>query len=108
LRHLGRLGEAEAAAREALEIIRPQLGPDHNRTREAEGALGAALSAQRRWAEAEPLLLSYHGALESRPGVEGDVREVLERIVEMYIGWGKPDKAAEWRAKLLKEAATAK
>ena len=25
--------------------------------------------------------------------------EALERIVKLYETWGKPDKAAEWRAK---------
>ena len=26
--------------------------------------------------------------------------EALERLVQLYDAWGKPDQAAEWRAKL--------
>ena len=29
--------------------------------------------------------------------------EALERVVHLYESWGKPDKAAEWRAKLTDE-----
>ena len=29
--------------------------------------------------------------------------EALERLVQLYDAWGKPDQAAEWRAKLAKE-----
>ena len=107
LRHLGRLGEAEAAAREALNINRRKLGFDHHGTKEAEGALGAALSAEKRWAEAEPLLLSYHAALESRREIEGSKDEAARQLVELYAASGRPDKAAEWRAKLPKPATPA-
>lgn len=29
--------------------------------------------------------------------------EALERLVQLYDAWGKPDQAAEWRAKLPKK-----
>jgi hypothetical protein len=34
--------------------------------------------------------------------------EATERVVQLYKAWGKPDKAAEWRAKLAKPAGEAK
>ena len=106
LRHLNRPVQAEAAAREALAIyVKSQTSGD-NRVREAEGALGAALLAQRQWQQAEPLLLSFAEALEKNPRVEGDRVEVERQIAEMYDAWGKPEKAKEWRAKL--EAQTVK
>ena len=29
--------------------------------------------------------------------------EALERLVQLYDAWGKPDQAAEWREKLKRE-----
>jgi hypothetical protein len=77
-----------------------RLGLDSPRTREAEGALGRALAKRSGWAEAEPFLLPYAAALETKSGVEGDFREVALEIVRMYEAWGKPEKAKEWREKL--------
>jgi eukaryotic-like serine/threonine-protein kinase len=105
LRHSGSLREAEQAAREALDVSTKDFGQQHPRTLGAAGALGRALAKQRRWNEAEPLLLSYVRALESETGVEGDLAEVTQETAGMYEAWGKPDKAREWRAKL--EAANA-
>jgi len=100
LRHMGRLVEAQAKAQEALVINTKRLGPDHRRTKEAQGLLGMALAKGRRWAEAEPLLLGYGAALQSKSGVDGDFGEVARQIVEMYDAWSKPEKAAEWRKRL--------
>ena len=101
-RHTGKPAAAEAAAREALEINRTKLGAEHPRTAEAEGALGMALCAQRKWHEAEPHLIHYANALKGRPGVEGDLTQVTQEIVRMYVALGKPREAAEWRARLPK------
>jgi eukaryotic-like serine/threonine-protein kinase len=100
LRHAGNPREAEQAAREALTVDVKELGREHPATRHAEGALGRALAKQRRWDEAEPLLLTYATALGSEPGVEGDLGEVTHETAEMYAAWGKPEKAKQWRAKL--------
>jgi hypothetical protein len=100
LRHAGRWKEAEAAAREALSINKKHLGEDHPRTQEAEGALGRALAKQRRWADAEPLLLRYGVALEGKTGVEGDFHEVALEIAELYEASGRRKDAQAWRARL--------
>ena len=34
--------------------------------------------------------------------------EAAERVVKLYEAWGKPDKAAEWRAKLAKPSDAAR
>jgi hypothetical protein len=80
LQHLGEVREAEAAAKEALDINRRKLGADHPRTKEAEGALGGALCGQQKWNEAEPLLVNYAKALAAKTGVEGDLAEVNQQI----------------------------
>ncbi len=103
LTRAGRQREAEQVAREALTINIHRLGPDHPRTKDAQGALGIALAKQRRWPEAEELLLKYGALLESsKSDVEGDFDKVARLIVEMYEAWGKPEKAAEWRRKAAK------
>jgi eukaryotic-like serine/threonine-protein kinase len=107
LRHMKRFTDAEVRARKAVGIDRQKLGETNTRTLEAEGALGAILAAERKWQEAEPLLVGYADALERKRGVEGDLTDVVQQIVDMYTTWGKPDKAAEWRAKLAKPAAPA-
>jgi len=101
-RHTGKPAAAEAAAREALEINRVTLGAEHPRTAEAEGALGMAFSAQRKWNDAERHLIASANALTGRPGVEGDLSQVIREIVAMYEALGKPREAAEWRARLPK------
>jgi eukaryotic-like serine/threonine-protein kinase len=100
----GKTSEAEKAAREALTINSTRLGKDHPRTKEAEGALACALVKRKQFDEAEPLLRSYAAALQANTGVEGDLAEVIRRAIDMYTAWGKPDEAAEWRAKLPQES----
>jgi hypothetical protein len=66
----------------------------------AESRLGGCLTAQRRLAEAEKLLLSSYPTLEAARGTPPYLRvEAAERIVKLYETWGKADKAAQWRAK---------
>ena len=37
------------------------------------------------------------------PAAKPRLAEALERLVELYDAWGKPDQAAEWREKLKAE-----
>ena len=104
LRHMGRFSESEESARVALAIASARLGPEHATAKEAGGMLGMVLVQQRRWTEAEPLLLAYATALEAKAPVEGDFGEVAEQMVAMYVALGKHDKAAEWRSKVTPRA----
>jgi non-specific serine/threonine protein kinase/serine/threonine-protein kinase len=97
----GKAREAEKAARAALAINAARLGMDHPRTKESEGALGCAMAELGRYGEAEAYLLSFARALEQNIGTEGDLREVRQQIADLYMAWGKPDKAAEWRKPLV-------
>jgi non-specific serine/threonine protein kinase/serine/threonine-protein kinase len=70
-----------------------------------QNVLGASLAGQKKYVEAEPLLLSgYDGILQRKSSLSapemGRLRRAGERIVRLYQDWGKPAKAAEWRAKL--------
>ena len=67
--------------------------------------LGGALLGQKRYAEAEPLLVSgYDGMkrLEATIPPQGRDRltEALQRLVRLYEATNKPAEAARWRATL--------
>jgi hypothetical protein len=68
--------------------------------------LGAALVGQKRYADAEPLLISaYEGINLPQQTMrtldrESLSRKIMKRLVDLYDGWGRPDEAAKWRAKL--------
>jgi len=100
----GKFAESEALAREALEFDRKKQ-PDNWQRFRAESLLGASLAGQKKYAEAESLLLSgYQGMLQREATIPAYERVELERagksIVQLYQHWGKLHKAAEWRGKL--------
>ena len=66
--------------------------------------MGASLAGEKKYAEAEPLLLEgYQGMLARKGSIAAPDRFHLELahqwIVQLYQAWGKPDKAAEWKKK---------
>ena len=90
---------AESTLREAYGLAQKVLPPDHFRRTHAQHMLGRALAAQKRFAEAEPLLLAswqtfnrLRGATDYWTGV---ARKHLDNL---YEAWGKPEKAAALRA----------
>lgn len=102
---------AEALVREGLRVRlqAPGLVPGRRRTYPEDdwsiGAtkslLGASLVAQRRYSEAEAVLLDARRGLEATPSPPArDVRATINRLVELYDAWGKPDRAAVYRALL--------
>ncbi len=100
----GRYAEAEAAAREAVRSCEG-FGPDGPHAYEAISVLGAIRIVQKRYAEAEPLILSSYEGMKAReakiPAIKRfRLRQVAKRVVALYEAWGKPEKANEWRIKL--------
>jgi eukaryotic-like serine/threonine-protein kinase len=96
--------EAEPVLRECL-AIREKMLPLDWRTYNACSLLGAALLGQHKYAEAEPhLLRGIEGLtrLESQIPWSTVVRpiEVMERLVQLYQEWNKPDQTAKWRKTL--------
>src|SRR5262249_16899925 len=91
----GRMREAEAYLRQALEI-RTRLLPKGNAgIGKAEGALGECLTSEKQYAEAEPPLVDSYQVLESTT-VASDPRraEAAQRLNDLYTRWGNPAKAA--------------
>ena len=71
-----------------------------------QSLLGASLTGQMNYGEAEALLLSgYEGLLRERnapnPRVSSDdVEQAAVCVVRLYQEWGKPEQAAAWTLKL--------
>jgi tetratricopeptide (TPR) repeat protein len=101
----GKSAEAEPLLVRALAGRCRILGEEHEETSYTKSLLGGSLLGQKKYAEAEPLLLAgYEGMKrrEERIPPQGKVRltEAIERLVQLYEAWGKPEKAANWRARL--------
>jgi Tfp pilus assembly protein PilF len=97
--------DAEHVLRDAL-AGREKAMPKSWHRFEAESLLGASLAGQRRFAEAERLIVSgYEGMRQQVASIPAYNRESLtaagQRVVDLYAGWGKPAQAAEWRKNLL-------
>ena len=103
---------AEGLLREGLRIRSraPGIVPVRRRTvREDDWSLGATRSllgacllAERRYPEAEDMLLDARRQLEVLPAsVRGaEMKVAIARLIELYVAWGKPDRAASFRAQL--------
>jgi eukaryotic-like serine/threonine-protein kinase len=97
-------GEAETKLRESL-AIREKIQPNDWTTFDTKSMLGEALMEQKKYADAEPLLLSGYEGLKRRESyipsyAKSHLTQALERLVRLHEKWGKEDKAAEWRHKL--------
>jgi hypothetical protein len=96
----GKFTDAEPLVREALDFNQKKQPDDWQRYR-AESLLGASLAGQKKFSEAEPLLLEgYQGMLARKERIAVPDQYHLDRahewLVQLYEAWGRPDKAAEW------------
>ena len=97
----GKFTQSEPLAREA-EAFQRTTQPDNWQLFWAESLLGASLTGEKKYVEAEPLLLEgYRGMKEQKDKIPvpklRDLDGAHKWIVQMYVAWGKPQKAAEWR-----------
>lgn len=101
--------DAEPVIREAL-AIRTAQEPDGWSTFNTKSMLGGVLLGQKKYAEAEPLLLEgYHGLKHHAHEIPPDTKDLrisesLQRLARLYTTWhaAAPDqgydvKAAEWQ-----------
>ena len=97
----GAYEEADRLLGNALEINRRSLPPKHWRIGYTQALLGSCLTGERRFDEAEPLLLAGYETLRAKRGNERqETLRAASGLVALYEAWGKPDKAAEWQKKL--------
>ena len=102
----GRWAEAEAILRACL-AIREKVQPDEWSTFNTRSLLGGSLLGQKKYAEAEPLIVAGYEGMKARearipPAARRRLTDAAERVVKLYETWDKPEKAAEWRARLAK------
>jgi serine/threonine-protein kinase len=98
-----RLEPAERWARGALVQLRKSQPESFWEVGRAELELGDLLVDERRYAEAETLLVAGFRTLEA--DLETDLATVgraRDRIVHLYVAWGQADKARAWRTRRLR------
>jgi hypothetical protein len=98
--------EADAILRECLAVC-GRKQPDAWLTFSVRSALGGARLGQKRYAEAEPLLLAGYDGMKQRADKApafGETRlpATAAWLVELYTALGRPDEVAKWRAERAK------
>jgi Tfp pilus assembly protein PilF/tRNA A-37 threonylcarbamoyl transferase component Bud32 len=96
--------DAEPLLHECL-AIREKAQPDDWSTFNARSMLGEVRLSQKKYAEAEPLLVSGYDGMKRREatmpaGARVRLTEALERLVQLCEAAHQPDEAARWRAEL--------
>jgi tetratricopeptide (TPR) repeat protein len=85
--------------------IRERLLPDDWLLFNTKSMLGLALAGQKKFEEAEPLLVeAYQGMKQREDKIPANVKirvtEAIKRLVDLYIAWDRPQEAEKWRALL--------
>ena len=70
--------------------------------------LGGAMAGQKKFQEAEPLLVEGYSGMKDReakipPAAKTRLPEAIRRLVDLYTAWEKPDEAEKWK-KILEES----
>ncbi len=94
--------EAEPFIRECL-AIREKMQPDLWSTFNMKSMLGGALLGQKKYAEAEPLLVAGYEGMKQREKTippQGNTRipEAVDRLIELFTAMNKPDDVKKWQA----------
>jgi tetratricopeptide (TPR) repeat protein len=97
----GQAKEGEKILREALRIRLESLPKSHFWVALAQGALGECLATQRRFSEADPLLVDSYNNLAQKLGARDPrTRAALKRLIAFYDSCAKPEEAARLRPML--------
>jgi eukaryotic-like serine/threonine-protein kinase len=104
----GKWSEAKSVLREVLTIQRKSFPENHWRIAATKSVLGSCLTSLNEYGDAEPLVVDSFPILKAQLG-ERNTETVLAlgRIVKLYMAWGKPHKAAEYRELLPQESSAA-
>lgn len=96
--NLNKLGQAKRAETLLLEAIEPLRQSERVfDLAKLKSALGESLTQQRRFAEAEKVLLEAYEAQKARVLLQQyDMVETRRRLAELYRAWGKTDEAQKY------------
>ena len=93
----GQPAEAAALLNAVLAFPTEMLPANHRSRAGAKSLLGACLTAQKRYPEAETMLLDAWAA-QTKTGIAGRVpARTHQRILDLYVAWGRPADAAAFR-----------
>ena len=89
------------AALKGYEKVAPESWEQYN----CQSLLGASLTGQERYQEAEPLVVAgYEGLVQRRAAIPPANASVLDhagqRLIQLYRGWGRTGQLAEWERRL--------
>jgi hypothetical protein len=101
---LKKYAEAEQLLRDSLAIYLKKQ-PSSLLRYNTESLLGAALAGQKKFAEAEPLVVNSAKMLVAiaanlQPSQRDFVLLAVQRVIDLYDAWERPDDAAKWRKQL--------
>jgi tetratricopeptide (TPR) repeat protein len=99
-----KMAGAEPLARESLAIYETRT-PDSWRAFDGRCILGATLLAQKKYADAEPLLLAGYEGMKQREqqapkAIRTELKFPLQDQVRLYEETGRQDRVVEWKQKL--------
>lgn len=98
----GKFEEAETVARACLAMRPKYYNADDWHMPDTRVAIGQSLVGQKRYAEAEPLLVSAYDAIPAaNPGVKTTTARAL---TQLYESMNHAEKAAEWTRKAAETA----
>ena len=90
-------------------MLREKTMPDDWRTFNTRRMLGSALLGQKKYGDAEPLLLKGYEGMKEREksipklaGGEKRIPEALDALIELYTATNKPEEIKEWQAERAK------
>jgi hypothetical protein len=96
LNKTGRAQAAERLLRDAM-AVRAKSAKRSTYAAIVSGVLGECLTIQKRYAEAEPLLVDSFQILQSLHVPQSPILgEARERLVSLYVAWGKPAESARY------------
>ena len=98
--------EAEPHLRRCL-AIGEKSKPDDWSTFYTKSMLGGALLGQKKYAEAEPMLLAGYAGMKQREKTIAPIKmnfltEALDRLIELATATNKPDDVKKWQAERAK------
>ncbi len=90
----GRPADALGAFKEALTVFEGRLPANHALILDTQSRIGGCLVEMGQFENAEPILIGAHKALKTMLGdAHPETSAALERVVNCYQNWGKPDSA---------------
>jgi hypothetical protein len=99
-----RFPDAEPLARECL-ALREKKAPDDWATYNTRSILGGCLLGQKKYVEAEPLLLAGYEGMKMREDKipasgRPRLKETIQRLVRLYEATDRPNQVAQWKTEL--------